>query len=75
MAAPLNHPVTHAELTTQCALCLQQVCDIKLIPCGHVLHWACQGANAAVQLTNCPYCRAQITDFYNLNGNTWQYDG
>jgi hypothetical protein len=74
----MTHP-THAQTQTEaaenCPLCLNNNCDVKLIPCNHLVHWNCQGANSALNLTDCPLCRTTITDFYNLTNGNWQYDG
>jgi hypothetical protein len=75
MANPDNHAQTGTEAAENCPLCLNNNCDIKLIPCLHLLHWDCQGPNSALNLGTCPVCRDQIGDFYNLENGTWVYNG
>lgn len=76
VAGPVAHAVLPGEMASQCPLCLNTVCDVKFHPCGHLIHWGCYGANSALNVGHtCPNCRAAITDFYNLNGGNWDYDG
>lgn len=73
----MTHPVVAGELATNCPLCLNPNCDTKFIPCGHLAHWNCQGQDAILNLSACPLCRQQITDFYTIDGaqQNWEYNG
>eukprot|EP00808_Paulinella_micropora_P017448 g78563.t1 len=44
-----------------CVVCLEQPCNIVFLPCRHMK--TCTGCSD--QLTNCPLCRADITDKFN----------
>jgi hypothetical protein len=68
--------VQAGEMATNCPLCLAANCDIMLVPCGHLLHWSCMGANSALNVGgSCPLCRGTINDFYSEDNGNWVYYG
>lgn len=66
---------TAEELRTNCPICMEPNCDVKLANCGHLLHWdpCCLGLLDNGH-SNCPICRTPITNWYNLRGGIWWDD-
>jgi hypothetical protein len=83
---------TVQEAATDCPFCLSHApaCDMKIHPCGHLVHFQCilQAAQHYVvaqqqhegipQAGNtafrCPMCRAPIFQFYSLDNGQWTED-
>ena len=49
----------------ECCICLDRMCDTQLKPCGHVN--VCHSCATQNMLTICPFCRAVVESFQNVD--------
>ncbi len=61
-APPAAAPVVDTFKSTECVVCMENKCDIIFLPCGHV----CCCFNCESGVTDCPLCRASITQKVRL---------
>lgn len=62
-SAPPPAQLVDTYQSNECVVCMENKCDIIFLPCGHVCScWKCEAG-----LSECPLCRAPITQKVRLN--------
>jgi hypothetical protein len=67
----LQHSVKIYEKNILCPVCSKSVCDTKLVPCGHIVHWFCYNPCDLQYTTKCPICNVIVTDWLVRKLDVW----
>lgn len=74
-----NHNVLSSELTQICPICNKDMCDMKRIPCNHLVHLDCAIPMNSPDIKRCTICNQESRSWYDLefiNGKLfWKYSG
>jgi len=67
-------PTSSASSNHYCPVCLTNLCDTAIVPCGHCVCIHCMNsitssgtAAAAVVIITCPVCRSVVSNFFKLH--------